>query len=37
MWETEQFWDTVDLVFHNVFSSTVELNSAQNSLGTNFL
>ncbi len=35
MWETEQFWGTID--FHAIFLSTVEVNGAQNSLVTSFL
>ncbi len=34
MWETEQFWGTID--FHSIFCPTMEVNG-QNSLITNFL
>ncbi len=35
MWETEQFWGTIDL--YSIFSPSMEVNGAQNSLVTNFL
>ncbi len=35
MWETEQFWGTID--FHAILFPTMEVNGAQNSLVTNFL
>ncbi len=35
MWETEQFWGTIE--FHGIFYPTMEVNGAQNSLVTIFL
>ncbi len=35
MWETEQFWGTID--FHSIFFPTMEVNGAPKQPVTNFL